>query len=65
MTWHVLWLDLIEQTNGIFQLNIKNTAGKEATWTIDLKKAGEVVKGPKGKAGECCVWLACALTMTA
>ncbi|CDZ96537.1 abc transporter [Phaffia rhodozyma] len=38
----------IKKTNGIFQLNIKN-AGKEAIWTIDLKKDGDVVKGPKGK----------------
>ncbi|EKD04761.1 hypothetical protein A1Q2_00991 [Trichosporon asahii var. asahii CBS 8904] len=33
------------QTNGIFQLNIKNAQGKEATWVIDLKKEGTVSKG--------------------
>ena len=24
--------------NGIFQMNVKSTAGKEGTWTIDFKK---------------------------
>lgn len=33
------------QTNGIFQLNIKNSSGKEQTWVIDLKKDGTVSKG--------------------
>ena len=42
----------IKKTNGIFLLNVKSSAGKEATWTIDLKKDGEVVKGAKGKPGE-------------
>lgn len=42
----------IKKTNGIFLLNVKNKAGKEASWTIDLKKDGEVVKGAKGKPGE-------------
>ncbi|KAL7417229.1 SCP2 sterol-binding domain-containing protein [Mrakia frigida] len=40
----------IKKTNGIFLLNVKNKEGKEASWTIDLKKDGEVVKGAKGKA---------------
>ncbi|CEQ41184.1 SPOSA6832_02896, partial [Sporobolomyces salmonicolor] len=26
------------QTNGIFEMRVKNKAGKEGTWTIDLKK---------------------------
>ena len=42
----------IKKTNGIFLLNVKSSAGKEATWTIDLKKDGDVVKGAKGKPGE-------------
>ncbi|EEB86649.1 hypothetical protein MPER_16322, partial [Moniliophthora perniciosa FA553] len=33
-------------TNGIFELVVKNAEGKEAIWTIDLKKKGEVTKGP-------------------
>jgi len=36
----------IKKTNGIFQLQIKNSEGKEETWTIDLKKEGKVYKGP-------------------
>ncbi|KAI3621822.1 sterol-binding protein [Moniliophthora roreri] len=36
----------IKKTNGIFELVVKNAEGKEATWTIDLKKKGEVTKGP-------------------
>lgn len=34
------------QTNGIFELQIKNSEGKVATWTIDMKKTGEVYLGP-------------------
>jgi len=37
--------NLIKKTNGIFELQIKNDAGKEATWTIDMKKTGTVYKG--------------------
>ena len=33
------------QTNGIFELRIKNEKGEEAVWTIDLKKTGTVYKG--------------------
>lgn len=33
------------QTNGIFELRVKNTEAKEAIWTIDLKKTGTVYKG--------------------
>ncbi|PLW31658.1 hypothetical protein PCANC_07856 [Puccinia coronata f. sp. avenae] len=32
--------------NGIFQMNVKSTAGKEGTWTIDFKKEGKVYQGP-------------------
>ncbi|KIJ52618.1 hypothetical protein M422DRAFT_74111 [Sphaerobolus stellatus SS14] len=35
----------IKKTNGIFELRIKNKEGKEAVWTIDLKKTGTVYKG--------------------
>lgn len=39
------------QTNGIFELRVKNADGKEAVWTIDLKTTGTVYKGePKSKA---------------
>lgn len=44
--------ELTVQTNGIFQINIKNPEGKEATWVIDLKEAGNVTKGAGKKAGE-------------
>jgi len=36
----------IKKTNGIFELRIKNKEGKEAVWTIDMKKTGTVYKGP-------------------
>lgn len=36
----------IKKTNGIFELRVKNEEGKEAVWTIDLKKTGTVYKGP-------------------
>ena len=32
--------------NAIFELRLKNGAGKEGVWTIDLKKTGSVYKGP-------------------
>lgn len=35
----------MHQTNGIFELRIKNTEGKEGIWTIDLKNTGTVYKG--------------------
>lgn len=39
------------QTNGIFEMRVKNAEGKEAVWTIDLKQTGTVYKGePKSKA---------------
>lgn len=37
------------QTNGIFEIQVKNAEGKEATWTIDLKTDGTIYKG-KSKA---------------
>lgn len=40
----------IKKTNGIFELKVKNAAGQEETWTIDLKTLGSVYKGaPKTK----------------
>ena len=33
------------QTNGNFELHVKNEEGKEAIWTIDMKKTGTVYKG--------------------
>ena len=33
------------QNNGVFEFRVKNAAGKEAYWTIDLKKTGVVKKG--------------------
>ncbi len=33
------------QTNGIFELRVKNAEGKEAIWTIDMKTTGSVYKG--------------------
>ncbi|KAH7341949.1 SCP2 sterol-binding domain-containing protein [Rhizoctonia solani] len=35
----------IKKTNGIFELRVSKD-GKEAVWTIDLKKEGTVKKGP-------------------
>ncbi|WVF67276.1 hypothetical protein IAT40_002025 [Kwoniella sp. CBS 6097] len=39
----------IKKTNGIFQLNVKNSEEKEGVWVIDLKKDGTVTKGPAKK----------------
>lgn len=36
---------LIKKTNGIFELQVTNEAKETVTWTIDLKKAGNVYKG--------------------
>lgn len=33
------------QNNGVFEFKVKNDTGKEACWTIDLKKTGTVKKG--------------------
>jgi len=35
----------IKKVNGIIEFQIKNAAGKEVTWTIDLKNTGTVYKG--------------------
>ncbi|KAI0300952.1 sterol-binding-like protein [Russula brevipes] len=35
----------LKKNNGVFEFRVKNAAGKEASWTIDLKKAGTVKKG--------------------
>ncbi|GAA95535.1 carbohydrate esterase family 5 protein [Mixia osmundae IAM 14324] len=35
----------MKKVNGIFQMNVKNSGGKEESWTIDLKKEGKVYKG--------------------
>jgi len=36
----------MKKVNGIFQLNVKSSAGKEGTWTIDFKREGKVYQGP-------------------
>ncbi|KAI0264440.1 sterol-binding-like protein [Gloeopeniophorella convolvens] len=41
----------IKKNNGIFEVKVKNEAGQEATWTIDLKKTGTVKKGDAKSAG--------------
>ncbi|KAJ3388867.1 hypothetical protein HDU84_009374 [Entophlyctis sp. JEL0112] len=42
--------DAIKKVNGVFHLVVKNAAGKENTWTIDLKEKGDVLLGAEGKA---------------
>ncbi|PWN41268.1 sterol-binding-like protein [Ceraceosorus guamensis] len=43
--------DIQKKTNGVFELHIKNGAGKEYVHTIDLKKNAESYEGKaKGKA---------------
>ncbi|KAJ2929251.1 hypothetical protein H1R20_g7837, partial [Candolleomyces eurysporus] len=37
--------DQIKKTNGIFELQVTNDAKETVTWTIDVKKKGEVYKG--------------------
>lgn len=39
---------LLKQVNGIFEFTITNTDKKTETFTVDLKKGGEILKG-KGK----------------
>ncbi|KAL1934797.1 hypothetical protein VTP01DRAFT_6979 [Rhizomucor pusillus] len=36
---------LIKQVNGVFQFVLKNSEGKEETFTVDIKKEGKVVRG--------------------
>jgi hypothetical protein len=45
----------IEQGQSIFGFKLKNTAGKEEAWHIDLKETGTVGKGeaPSGKKADC------------
>ncbi|KAJ3009023.1 hypothetical protein HKX48_008210 [Thoreauomyces humboldtii] len=41
----------LKKVNGVFELVIKNAAGKEQTWGLELKKEGRVALGkPEGKA---------------
>jgi len=35
----------LKKNNGVFEFRVKDDAGKEACWTIDLKKTGTVKKG--------------------
>ncbi|MBW0526551.1 hypothetical protein O181_066266 [Austropuccinia psidii MF-1] len=36
----------MKKINGVFQLNVKGSNGKEGQWTIDFKKEGKVYLGP-------------------
>lgn len=36
----------MKKVNGVFEMKIKNAAGKEGIWTVDFKKVGEVYAGP-------------------
>ncbi|PAV16466.1 sterol-binding protein [Pyrrhoderma noxium] len=49
----------IKKANGIFELQIKNGAGQQGVWTIDLKNTGSVFKGsvPKPKKADVTVIL--------
>lgn len=35
----------MKKVNGIFEMKVKNSAGKEGVWTIDVKKEGTVYTG--------------------
>jgi len=35
----------LKKNKGVFEFLVKNAAGKEASWTIDLKKTGTVKRG--------------------
>lgn len=48
----------VSQSNGIFELRIKNDAGKEEVWTIDLKKTGTVYRGPAKPKSDVAILLA-------
>ncbi|KAI9339319.1 SCP2 sterol-binding domain-containing protein [Obelidium mucronatum] len=41
--------DALKKVNGIFHLVLKNSEGKETTWTLDLKQKGDVLLGAEGK----------------
>jgi hypothetical protein len=47
--------DAIKQGQSIFGFKLKNIAGKEEAWHIDLKETGTVGKGeaPSGKKADC------------
>lgn len=36
----------IKKTNGVFEFQIKNDKGETTSWIVDLKKKGEILKGP-------------------
>ncbi|KAI8848827.1 SCP2 sterol-binding domain-containing protein [Chytridium lagenaria] len=40
----------IKKVNGVFHIVIKNAAGAEQAWTLDLKSTGNVSLGTEGKA---------------
>lgn len=41
----------LKKVNGVFEMRVKNSKGKEGIWTVDMKKIGEVYAGPaKAKA---------------
>lgn len=42
--------DAIKQGGGIYAFTLKNKAGEEESWYIDLKEKGEVFKGVPAKA---------------
>ncbi|KAH8994924.1 sterol-binding-like protein [Lactarius akahatsu] len=41
----------LKKNNGVFEFRVKDAAGKEASWTIDLKKTGTVKKGEAKSLG--------------
>ncbi|KAH9013516.1 sterol-binding-like protein [Lactarius hengduanensis] len=41
----------LKKNNGVFEFKVKDAAGKEAFWTIDLKKTGTVKKGEAKSLG--------------
>ncbi|CAI4215239.1 unnamed protein product [Parascedosporium putredinis] len=42
--------DAIKQGGGVYAFTLKNAAGQEESWYIDLKEKGEVFKGVPAKA---------------
>lgn len=46
--------DAIKQGNGVYAFTLKNSAGEESSWHIDLKETGKVGTGlgtkPNGKS---------------
>lgn len=49
--------DAIKQAKGIFAFTLKNAAGEEDSWHIDLKNKGEVAKGAAPAGGKADVTL--------